>query len=153
MAKIRSNISTTRQYVIRLHSNEYYSIVITDLGLYTDCNGMNSHELKPVDFDFPEGQIQRLHGKNRFPDQYFIACVPHVTEDDILLYREAKEKYGRLVSLVRTFYCSLMFDIHNSIPRFTTSSISPYPNIYIHSTGWKWTSGSSGSGLSWCNGV
>ena len=67
---------------------------------------MNSHELKPVDFDFPEGQIQRLHGKNRFSDQYFIACVPHVTEDDILLYREAKEKYGRLVSLVRTFLLS-----------------------------------------------
>ena len=77
------------------------------MGLYTDCNGMKSHELKPVDFDFPEGQIQRLHGENRFPDQYFVACVPHVTDDDLLLYREAKAKYGNLINLVRTF--SLLF--------------------------------------------
>ena len=112
LAKIQSNVPTISTYVIRLHFNEYYivySIKIKDVGLYTDCNGMKSHELKPVDFDFPEGQIQRLHGKNRFPDQYFVACVPHVTDDDILLYREAKAKYGNLVNLVRTF--SLFFYI------------------------------------------
>ena len=109
LAKIQSNVPTIWPYVIRLHFNEYYivySITIKDVGLYTDCNGMKSHELKPVDFDFPEGQIQRLHGENRFPDQYFVACVPHVTDDDILLYREAKAKYGNLVNLVRTFSLS-----------------------------------------------
>ena len=142
--------------MICLHLNECfidYSITIKDVGLYTDCNGMKSHELKPVDFDFPEGQIQRLHGENRFPDQYFVACVPHVTDDDILLYREAKEKYGRLVNLVRTFSLSFNVLIHNSTPRFTKSSIGPYPHIYIHCTGWKWTPGSSSSRLSWSNGI
>ena len=62
---------------------------------------MSAHELKPVDFDFPNGQIQRLHGENRYPDQYFVVCVNQVTEDDVQLYREAREKYGRMVHLVR----------------------------------------------------
>ena len=65
---------------------------------------MSSHELKPVDFDFPNGQIQRLHGENRFPDQYFVVCIPQVTENDVQLFREAREKYGRMVHLVSHYY-------------------------------------------------
>ena len=61
---------------------------------------MRSHELKTVDFDFPNGQIQRLYGENRYPDQYFVVCIPQVTEDDLQLFQEAREKYGRMVHLV-----------------------------------------------------
>merc|ERR1711997_613385 len=73
---------------------------VEDLGFYTNCDGVSSHGLKSVDFDFPNGQIQRLHGENRFPDQYFVVCIPKVTEDDLQLFREAREKYGRMVHLV-----------------------------------------------------
>jgi len=50
--------------------------VCLDLGYSTDCDGMNVHDLKPVDFDvenMPEGRTQT---------QYFIVCVPEKTAED-----------------------------------------------------------------------
>ena len=69
---------------------------IIDLGYATDCEGMNSHELKAVDFEFPN-EIP----EDRNADQYFVVCVAQATEDDLQLYSEAREKYGRSVHLVR----------------------------------------------------
>ena len=57
---------------------------------------MSAHELKPVDFEFPDGLQE-----NRNANQYFVVCVNQATEDDVQLYSEAREKYGRMVRLVR----------------------------------------------------
>ena len=69
---------------------------------------MRSHELKKVDFDFPNGQIQRLHGENRYPDQYYVVCIPQVTEDDLQLFQEAREKYGGMCHLVSYYIFTIV---------------------------------------------
>ena len=66
------------------------------LGYSTNCDGMTAHELKPVDFEFPN-EIQ----DNRNVNQYFVVCVNQATDEDVQLYTEAREKYGRMVHLVR----------------------------------------------------
>merc|ERR1711894_157120 len=48
------------------------------LGYSTDCEGMSAHELKPVDFEFPDGLQE-----NRNANQYFVVCVNQATEDDV----------------------------------------------------------------------
>merc|ERR1711909_42558 len=65
------------------------------LGYSTDCEGMSAHELKPVDFEFPDGLQE-----NRNANQYFVVCVNQATDEDVQLYSEAREKYGRMVHLV-----------------------------------------------------
>ena len=69
---------------------------VSALGYSTDCEGMSTHELKAVDFEFTN-ELQE--GRNA--DQYFVVCVNQVTEDDLQAYSDARENYGRSVSLVR----------------------------------------------------
>jgi hypothetical protein len=57
---------------------------------------MSTHELKPVDFEFPN-DLQ----EDRNANQYFVVCVNQATDDDLQLYSEAREKSGRMVHLVR----------------------------------------------------
>ena len=57
---------------------------------------MSTHQLKAVDFEFTN-ELQE--GRNA--DQYFVVCVNQVTEDDLQAYSDARENYGRSVSLVR----------------------------------------------------
>ena len=59
---------------------------------------MTSHQLKPVDFEFPNFDDPSL--LNRRVNQYFVVCVPQTTDEDVQLYTEAREKYGRMVHLV-----------------------------------------------------
>ena len=56
---------------------------------------MSTHELKAVDFEFTN-ELQE--GRNA--NQYFVVCVNQVTEDDLQAYSDARENYGRSVSLV-----------------------------------------------------
>ena len=49
-----------------------------------------------MDFEFTN-ELQE--GRNA--DQYFVVCVNQVTEDDLQAYSDARENYGRSVSLVR----------------------------------------------------
>ena len=48
----------------------------SDLGYASDCNNLELHDLKAVDFqiDLPE---------NRRQEQYFVVCVPYSTDEDI----------------------------------------------------------------------
>ena len=57
---------------------------------------MSTHELKAVDFEFTN-ELQE--GRNA--NQYFVVCVNQATEDDLQAYSDARENYGRSVSLVR----------------------------------------------------
>jgi len=64
---------------------------VSDLGYKSSCDGMGIHDLKKIDFevkDLPE---------NRNQDQYFIVCVPQVTENDKLVkyvpMRKLTDKY------------------------------------------------------------
>lgn len=68
---------------------------IEALGYSTDCNDMSTHQLKSVDFEFPDELPE-----GRSTDQYFVVCVPQATEDDLQLYSEARAKYGRMVHLI-----------------------------------------------------
>jgi len=89
------------------------------LGYSTDCEGMSTHELKAVDFEFTN-ELQE--GRNA--DQYFVVCVNQVTEDDLQAYSDARENYGRSVSLIangplvpRVIGCpgTMVFDAESSI--------------------------------------
>ena len=119
---------------------------------------MTSHERKPVDFDFPNGQIQRLHGENRFPDQYYVVCVPQTTEDDVQLYQEAREKYGSmchmvshdLFDIINPKYVLLLFEFYHRTLHYSPIWTS-YLYLYI-SKGCKWTTCSSSSWVPWNNG-
>jgi len=80
---------------------------------------MTAHELKPVDFEFPN-EIQ----DNRNVNQYFVVCVNQATDEDVQLYTEAREKYGRMVHLIangplvpRVLGCpgSMVFDSESSL--------------------------------------
>ena len=69
---------------------------VSALGYSTDCEGMSTHELKAVDFEFTN-ELE----EDRTANQYFVVCVNQVTEDDLQAYSDARENYGRSVSLVR----------------------------------------------------
>ena len=57
---------------------------------------MSTHQLKSVDFEFPDELPE-----GRSADQYFVVCVPTATDDDLQLYSEARAEHGRSVYLVR----------------------------------------------------
>ena len=77
---------------------------------------MSTHELKAVDFEFTN-ELQE--GRNA--DQYFVVCVNQVTEDDLQAYSDARENYGRSVSLVR-FKIMFLYKISKGIELFRNIS-------------------------------
>ena len=77
---------------------------------------MSTHQLKAVDFEFTN-DLQE--GRNA--DQYFVVCVNQVTEDDLQAYSDARENYGRSVSLVR-FKIMFLYKISKGIELFRNIS-------------------------------
>ena len=73
---------------------------------------MSTHELKAVDFEFTN-ELQE--GRNA--NQYFVVCVNQVTEDDLQAYSDARENYGRSVSLVslKLMLCIKLLKIFQSL--------------------------------------
>ena len=48
---------------------------------------MELHDVKPVDFDMPNGIPE-----GRTMEQYFVVCVPESTEDDIQMRKEQRAR-------------------------------------------------------------
>ena len=86
---------------------------------------MTSHQLKPVDFEFPNFDDPSL--LNRRVNQYFVVCVPQTTDEDVQLYTEAREKYGRMVHLVSI---DIAFNIGNTLKiKLLTKELNNFNSI------------------------
>ena len=92
---------------------------------------MSTHELKAVDFEFTN-ELQE--GRNA--NQYFVVCVNQVTEDDLQAYSDARENYGRSVSLVSL---KLMLCI-KILKMFCISKFIGTKIIFYQFTDSKWSS-------------